>query len=128
MKNFDTEYKKLNPAQKKAVDTIDGPVLVLAGPGTGKTQVLSLRIANILQKTQMNAYNILCLTFTESATYEMRNRLTSIIGTDAYDVEINTFHGFANSVIKDFPYTFNSLLGEEGGNELINYQPLDDYS
>ena len=86
MNTFDTLYTKLNPEQKKAVDTIDGPVLVLAGPGTGKTQVLALRIANILKKTQMNAYNILCLTFTESAAHEMRERLTSIIGTSAYDV------------------------------------------
>jgi DNA helicase-2/ATP-dependent DNA helicase PcrA len=51
-KNFEDGYKKLNKAQKEAVDTIDGPVMVVAGPGTGKTQVLSLRIANILIKTR----------------------------------------------------------------------------
>jgi len=128
MNTFDTLYIKLNPEQKKAVDTIDGPVLVLAGPGTGKTQVLALRIANILKKTQMNAYNILCLTFTESAAHEMRERLTSIIGTSAYDVAIHTFHGFANSVIQEFPYTFNSQLGEEGESELVKYTQLDDFS
>lgn len=128
MNTFDALYTKLNPEQKKSVDTIDGPVLVLAGPGTGKTQVLALRIANILKKTQMNAYNILCLTFTESAAHEMRKRLTSIIGTAAYDVAIHTFHGFANSVIQEFPYTFNSQLGEEGEGELIAYTQLDDFS
>lgn len=128
MNKFDSLYKKLNPEQKKAVDTIDGPVLVLAGPGTGKTQVLALRIANILKKTQMNAYNILCLTFTESAAHEMRERLTSIIGTSAYDVAIHTFHGFANSVIQEFPYTFNSILSDDGESELISYQQIDDFS
>lgn len=128
MNTFETLYVKLNTEQKKAVDTIDGPVLVLAGPGTGKTQVLALRIAHILKKTQMNAYNILCLTFTEGAAHEMRTRLTQIIGTAAYDVAIHTFHGFANSVIQEFPYTFNSQLGEEGESELVTYTQLDDFS
>lgn len=128
MQKFEELYTKLNPQQKKAVETIEGPVLVLAGPGTGKTQVLTLRIANILRQTQMNPYNILCLTFTESAAHEMRERLSSIIGTAAYDVEINTFHGFANSIIKEFPYTFNAMLSEEGESEFVDYQPLDDFS
>ena len=47
---FEERYKNLNPAQKKAVETIEGPVMVIAGPGTGKTTILTLRIANILQK------------------------------------------------------------------------------
>ena len=51
-KKFEKEYKILNPAQKEAVDSIDGPVMVVAGPGTGKTQILALRIANILKKTE----------------------------------------------------------------------------
>ena len=75
----------------------------------------------------MNPYNILCLTFTESAAHEMRERLVKIIGTSAYDVVINTFHGFANSIIKEFPYTFNSVLSEEGDDELIDLKPLDDF-
>ena len=72
-------YGKLNKEQKKAVDTIEGPVMVLAGPGTGKTQVLSMRIANILLKTEMDPWNILCLTFTESGVSAMRERLLSIM-------------------------------------------------
>ncbi|MDQ5922384.1 MAG: ATP-dependent helicase UvrD/PcrA, partial [Patescibacteria group bacterium] len=63
---FEEEYKKLNTLQKKAVDTTEGPVMVVAGPGTGKTQILSLRIANILTKTDTHADGILCLTFTNS--------------------------------------------------------------
>ena len=73
-------YQKLNPLQKKAVDHIgQGPLLVLAGPGTGKTQILSLRIANILLKTDARPDNILALTFTDNAAKNMRERLLKII-------------------------------------------------
>lgn len=103
---FATLYAQLNDEQKQAVDTIEGPVMVVAGAGTGKTQVLTLRIANILRKTQMNPRNILALTFTESATQNMRKRLVNIIGPAGYGVAIYTFHGFANLVITEFPYKF----------------------
>jgi len=62
MQEFQTIYKKLNENQKKAVDEIDGPMLVIAGTGTGKTQLLSARVANILRKTDTLPQNILCLT------------------------------------------------------------------
>src|SRR5690606_13080516 len=88
-------YNKLNKAQKEAVDTIEGPVMVVAGPGTGKTQILSLRIANILRNTDTAPENILALTFTESGVASMRKRLSQIIGSSAYSVVIKTFHGFA---------------------------------
>jgi len=103
---FDTDYKLLNPGQKKAVDTIEGPVMVLAGPGTGKTQTLAMRIANILRQTQMDPWNILCLTFTESGVAAMRQRLLKIIGTPAYYVRIYTFHSFCNEVISQHPEIF----------------------
>ena len=63
--SFTDEYNKLNPAQKKAVETTEGPVLVVAGPGTGKTQILAARIGNILDKGLASSENILCLTYTE---------------------------------------------------------------
>jgi DNA helicase-2/ATP-dependent DNA helicase PcrA len=97
---FTDAYKKLNPEQKKAVDTIDGPIMVIAGPGTGKTQVLALRIANILQKTDVGASAVLCLTFTRSGVTAMRKRLMEIIGTDANKVVVNTFHGFAQRLVE----------------------------
>lgn len=103
---FKNAYDMLNPAQKEAVDTIEGPVMVVAGPGTGKTQVLATRIANILQKTQVNPYNILAITFTESAALNMRRRLLGMIGTAAYHVRIATFHGFCNDLIQEFPEKF----------------------
>lgn len=103
---FLEKYNQLNSGQKEAVDTIDGPVMVLAGPGTGKTQTLAMRIANILQQTQMDPWNILCLTFTESGVAAMRNRLVSIIGSPAYYVRIHTFHSFCNEVIGEHPELF----------------------
>ncbi|TSC97075.1 MAG: Uncharacterized protein CEN88_193, partial [Candidatus Berkelbacteria bacterium Licking1014_2] len=100
---------------------------VLAGPGSGKTQVLILRIAEILKKTQMNPYNILGLTFTESASEEMKERLINLIGPTGYDVNITTFHGFANSIIQEFPFLFGqTIAGEEGEFNLADWRPLDD--
>ena len=105
-KNFLNFYDRLNTNQKKAVDIIDGPVLVLAGPGTGKTQVLTMRIANILTKTDTDPSAILALTFTESGVTAMKNRLIEIIGETAYKVDIFTFHGFATNVIQTHPDEF----------------------
>ena len=99
--NFLEEYNKLNAAQKKAVETIEGPVLVIAGPGTGKTQILAARVGNILKETDALPENILCLTYTEAGVTAMRKRLIKFIGTDAYKVNIHTFHSFCNKVIQD---------------------------
>jgi DNA helicase-2/ATP-dependent DNA helicase PcrA len=103
---FEKALEKLNPGQREAVETIEGPVMVVAGPGTGKTQVLALRIANILKKSDVNPENILCLTFTEAGVKAMRERLISFIGTSAYYVAIHTFHSFANEIIQTFPEKF----------------------
>lgn len=100
---------KLNDAQKLAAEHIYGPLLVLAGPGTGKTQLLSARIANILKLTDASPQNILCLTFTENAALNMRSRLNSIIGPDAYDVHIATYHGFGSDIIRTYPQYFEEI-------------------
>lgn len=99
---FKEAYKELNIAQKEAVDTIDGPVMVIAGPGTGKTQVLALRIANILTKTDTDASGVLCLTFTRAGVHAMRQRLTKYIGNTAHDVRISTFHSFAVDLVEKY--------------------------
>ncbi len=99
---FDQEYKKLNKAQKDAVDSIDGPVMVVAGPGTGKTQVLALRIANILNKTDIKADGVLCLTFTNSAVDEMRKRLVRYIGEAGEKVKVFTFHSFGMKAVEEY--------------------------
>ncbi len=98
---FEKLYNALNTEQRTAVDTLEGPVMVLAGPGTGKTQTLAMRIANILKETQMDPWNILCLTFTESGVAAMRSRLLLIIGTPAYYVRIHTFHSFCNDIMQE---------------------------
>lgn len=108
---FNHLYKSLNPAQKQAVDTIEGPVVVIAGPGTGKTTVLTLRIANILKRTDVAPENILALTFTESGANAMRRKLTEIIGPSAYKVNIHTFHGFAGRIIEKYPDYFPRIIG-----------------
>ncbi|MGH7239373.1 MAG: UvrD-helicase domain-containing protein [Candidatus Saccharimonadales bacterium] len=102
-----TEAKvKLNKAQLEAVEAIDGPVLVVAGPGTGKTQLLSLRVANILQKTDTDAANILCLTFTNKAATNMRERLQKLIGPPSRNVAVRTFHSLAAEIMASYPDYF----------------------
>lgn len=100
--HFKIDYKKLNLAQKDAVDTIDGPVMVVAGPGTGKTQILALRIANILENTDAKADGILCLTFTNSAVKAMRERLRKYIGKEASKVQVSTFHSFGMDILDKY--------------------------
>jgi len=110
---FQTAYNKLNAQQKHAVDAIEGPVMVIAGPGTGKTQILTLRIANILKKTDTEPENILALTFTESGVASMRRRLMDMIGGPAYATGISTFHGFCNDIIGSYPEYFPRIIGSE---------------
>jgi DNA helicase-2/ATP-dependent DNA helicase PcrA len=98
---FADEYKKLNNEQRLAVNTIEGPVMVIAGPGTGKTQILAARIGKILLETDALPENILCLTYTDAGTIAMRRRLQQFIGADAYKVNIYTFHAFCHDVIQD---------------------------
>lgn len=107
---FRERYAKLNSNQKRAVDKIFGPVLVIAGPGSGKTELLSIRTAKILNDTDSVPGSILLLTFTESAAFNMRERLVSLIGENAHRVGIFTFHSFASSVLSEnSDYFFDSV-------------------
>ena len=101
VEKFKEIYNGLNDQQRLAVDTIDGPVMVIAGPGTGKTQILSARIGKILLDTDTLPENILCLTYTDAGVVAMRKRLLTFIGADAYKVNIYTFHAFCNDVIQE---------------------------
>lgn len=125
MNNFETRYQKLNEAQRKAVDTIDGPVMVVAGPGSGKTELLSMRAANILRQTDVLPSSILCLTFTDSAAKNMRKRLATIIGDGAYDVAIHTFHSFGAEVIARNPAYFYDGANYKPADELTQIQILE---
>jgi DNA helicase-2/ATP-dependent DNA helicase PcrA len=106
----------LNPEQLAAVNKMDGPVLVVAGPGTGKTQILAARIGKILTDTDALASEILCLTYTDAGAIAMRKRLFDFIGPDAYRVNIYTFHAFCNEVIQENLEYFGKL----------NLEPLSD--
>src|ERR1035437_5506550 len=108
---FDLKYKSLNSAQKKAVDTIDGPVMVIAGPGTGKTTMLTLRIANILKLTDTPPSGILAITYTDAGVKAMRSKLRDIIGNRAHEVAIHTFHSFSAVMIAEYPDHFLHLDG-----------------
>lgn len=122
---FSNAYRSLNSRQKQAVDTIEGPVMVVAGPGTGKTQLLSVRVANILQRTDTLPSNILCLTFTESAATAMRKRLLGLMGQDAYKVAIHTFHSFGTEVISNNPEFFYQGAHFRPADELSSYEALE---
>lgn len=105
---FDAQFAQLNDKQKKAVQYIDGPLLVVAGPGTGKTQLLSARVAYILKNTDTKAKDILCLTFTNKAAHNMQQRIIGITGGTS-DVCVRTFHSFASDVMNMYPdYFWNS--------------------
>ncbi len=98
---YQTAYDQLNEAQKTAVNSVEGPVMVVAGPGTGKTQILALRVCNILLTQEVSRYNILCLTFTDAGTVAMRQRLIQFLGPEAYDIPIFTYHAFCNKIIAE---------------------------
>jgi DNA helicase-2/ATP-dependent DNA helicase PcrA len=130
----------LNRAQNDAVQSVDGPLITIAGPGTGKTQLLSARVGSILEKTDLLPENILCLTFTDAATVAMRKRLIKFMGASAHRVPIFTFHSFCQKVITDYqnemgiislePISeleiveyFNKVIDQfELGNPLKNYK------
>ena len=100
-KIFAEEFARLNEQQQKAVSTLEGPVMVIAGPGTGKTQILASRIGKILLETDAQPENILCLTYTDAGVVAMRKRLLQFIGPDAYKVNLYTFHAFCNDIIQE---------------------------
>ena len=92
----------LNQKQKEAVEYLEGPLLVLAGPGTGKTQLLSEKVAYVLKNTDTNPENILCLTFTETGASNMRERLRTIVGNAGQKVNIGTYHAFGSDILAQY--------------------------
>ena len=120
--DFHTRYAKLNANQRQAVDYIHGSLLVIAGPGTGKTELLSMRTAQILRQTDTLPDSILCLTFTESGAANMRQRLRQIIGEDAYKIAIHTFHSFGTEIINQHREYFFHGADSQPADELTQHQ------
>ena len=92
--------QQLNPSQRRAVQTVDGPVLIIAGPGSGKTMVITHRIAYLVDTIQISPFQILAVTFTNKAANEMRDRLVNLIRGKAHAVTVKTFHAFCSSVLR----------------------------
>ncbi|MGH7092477.1 MAG: ATP-dependent helicase, partial [Stellaceae bacterium] len=90
----------LNDAQRRAVEAVDGPVLVLAGAGTGKTRVLTTRLSHILMSGRAHPGEVLAVTFTNKAAREMRHRLEAMIGSAADGVWLGTFHALAARILR----------------------------
>ncbi|RWZ79412.1 MAG: hypothetical protein EOT04_01880, partial [Candidatus Chaera renei] len=121
---YEKRFAQLNNAQKEAVISIEGPLMVVAGPGTGKTEVLAMRAANILKSTDALPSNILCLTFTESGARAMRQRLFGLAGADAYKIAVHTFHSFGSEIIGSHPEYFYDSREVYPTDELTSFEIL----
>src|SRR5580658_8561797 len=96
-----TEYlTRLNPEQREAVETLDGPLLVLAGAGTGKTRVLTTRFAHILFTGRAYPNQVLAVTFTNRAAREMRERVAAMLGRPVEGMWLGTFHALCARMLR----------------------------
>lgn len=99
----DFDFSRLNPEQKKAVETTQGPVLVLSGAGTGKTTVLTARLAYLIQTGKALPFQCLAVTFTNKAAKEMQERLATLIGEDSRNLWLGTFHRIGLRILRNHP-------------------------
>jgi DNA helicase II / ATP-dependent DNA helicase PcrA len=125
-KQFRKLLGELNTEQRRAAEHIEGPALVLAGPGTGKTHLVVTRIANILLETDTPAQSILCLTYSDAGATALRKRLVKMIGSDAYKISVFTFHAFCSRVMNEHPELFGRGREMQLMSELEKSQWMDD--
>jgi len=124
--NYEQRLKNLNDSQREVMkpENLYGPVMVIAGPGTGKTEILGMRVATILHTTDTNPENILCLTFTDNGVIEMRQRLVEILGNDGYKVKIHTFHSFGGEIMSEYPELFFQGANFTHADDLFRFETL----
>ena len=113
----------LNERQLEAIKTLDGPMLVLAGAGSGKTKVLTTKVAYLLESRDVSPKNILAITFTNKAAKEMKDRIFSLIGREAFLIQISTFHSFGLKILKEnydlLGYTSNFTILDATDSETV---------
>jgi DNA helicase-2/ATP-dependent DNA helicase PcrA len=90
----------LNPAQLEAVTTVEGPILILAGPGSGKTRVIAHRIGHLVADLEVRPYQIVAVTFTNKAARELRDRVEGLLGLRARPISLGTFHGICSRMLR----------------------------
>ena len=95
------DISALNDKQKEAVMHIDGPLLILAGPGSGKTKVLTNKIAYLIENKYAMPIQVLAITFTNKAAKEMKDRVYKLIGKEAFDIQLSTFHSFGLRILRE---------------------------
>jgi DNA helicase II / ATP-dependent DNA helicase PcrA len=90
----------LNEPQREGVINTDGPTMIIAGAGSGKTRVLTYRIAHLIKTKDVDPFNILALTFTNKAALEMRHRIETVVGTNARNIWMGTFHSVFAKILR----------------------------
>ena len=95
------DLSKLNDKQKEATLITDGPILILAGAGSGKTRVLTTKVAYLILEKKVDPYNVLAITFTNKAAKEMKERILNMLGKDAYKIQISTFHSLGLLILRE---------------------------
>ncbi|MDD2516150.1 MAG: ATP-dependent DNA helicase [Candidatus Gracilibacteria bacterium] len=115
---FKQEISKLNAEQLEAIEHIYGPCLVIAGPGTGKTQIIALRTANLLSQSSIGPENILITTFTEAGVASIKKRLLAFLGAESYKINVSTIHSFCNEIIQTYPEKFLKYKASNAIDEL----------
>ena len=126
MTEYEQRYKQLNLSQKLAIDNLEGPVLVIAGPGTGKTEMLGVRIAKILMDTDTSPEDILCLTFTNEGANTMRRRIIELVGKEGHRVQIHTYHSFGSFLLQSYPEFFEERQFLTKIDELKQWELVDE--
>ncbi len=121
MEKYKAELAKLNRDQRRAVEQTEGPVLVIAGPGTGKTQLLSTRAAYLIANNLASSENILCLTFTDNAAFNMKRRMVEIIGERAYKITTSTYHSFGSELLQRRPEYYPNIIGAKPIDDITQY-------
>ena len=125
------ELYGLNERQQEAIKTLDGPMLVLAGAGSGKTKVLTTKVAYLLEERDVSPQNILAITFTNKAAKEMKDRIFSLIGREAFLIQISTFHSFGLKILKEnydlLGYESNFTILDASDSETVIKKIMKDY-